>query len=100
MLPYDVYAQLAEDIILLGEFKTGISSCLKKVQATGHPLINTRNGRPAGVLLSPVEYDNLVYRRQFIESVEQGLAAAESGEVYSTEEIRKMLVEKRDSEKQ
>ena len=99
MFPYDVHMQLAEDIMPLGEFKPSISSCLKKVQATGHPLIITRNGRPAGVLLSPVEYDNLVYRRQFIESVEQGMAAAESGEVYSTEEIRKKFVEKRVSEK-
>ena len=91
--------QIASDIIPLGEFKAGISSCFKKVQTTGHPLIITQNGRPAGVLLSPVEYDNLVYRKQFIESVEQGLVAAESGEVYSSEEVRKMLAEKRCSEK-
>ena len=91
--------KIASDIIPLGEFKTGISAFMKKVQATGHPLIITQNGRPAGVLLSPAEYDNLVYRRQFIESVEQGLAAAESGEVYSTEEIRKMFAEKRAFEK-
>ena len=64
---------------------------MKKVQVTGQPLIITQNGRPAGVLLSPVEYDNLVYRKQFIESVEQGLAAAESGKVYSTDEGRKMF---------
>jgi prevent-host-death family protein len=50
--------KIASDIIPLGEFKTGISACMKKVQATGHSLIITRNGRPAGVLLSPVEYDN------------------------------------------
>jgi len=92
--------KIASDIIPLGEFKTGISACMKKVQATGHPLIITQNGRPAGVLLSPVEYDNLVYRKQFIESVEQGLAAAESGEVYSREEVRKIRAEKRGSEKQ
>jgi len=92
--------KIASDIIPLGEFKTGISACMKKVQATGHPLIITRNGRLAGVLLSPVEYDNLLYRKQVIESVEQGLAAAESGEVYSSEEIRKIRAEKRGSEKQ
>jgi antitoxin YefM len=92
--------QISSDIIPLGEFKSGLSACMKKVQATGHPLIITQNGRPAGVLLSPVEYDNLVYRKQFIESVEQGLAAAESGEVYSTEEVRKMFAQKRVSEKQ
>jgi prevent-host-death family protein len=92
--------QIASDIIPLGEFKTGLSACMKKIQATGQPLIITQNGRPAGVLLSPVEYDNLVYRKQFIESVEQGLAAAESGEVYSAEEVRKMFAEKRVYEKQ
>jgi len=42
--------RIASDIIPLGEFKTGLSACLKKVQATGHPLIITQNGRPAGAV--------------------------------------------------
>ena len=92
--------RIASDIIPLGEFKSGISSCLKKVQTTGHPLIITQNGRPAGVLLSPEEYDSLVYRKQFIESVEKGLRAVESGEVYSTDEVRARLAEKRASRKE
>ncbi|NTU50065.1 MAG: type II toxin-antitoxin system Phd/YefM family antitoxin [Desulfobulbaceae bacterium] len=87
--------RISSDIIPLGEFKTGISSCLKRVQATSHPLIITQNGRPAAVLSSPEEYDNLMYRKQFIESVEQGLMAAEAGEVYKTEEVRSRLAEKR-----
>lgn len=45
--------RISSDIIPPGEFKSGISTCLKKVQATGQPLIITLNGRPAGVLLSP-----------------------------------------------
>ncbi len=92
--------RIANDIIPLGEFKSGISTCLKKVQATGHPLVITQNGRPAGVLLSPEEYDKLIYRAQFTESVERGLAAAESGEVYTTGEMRERLAEKRASRKQ
>lgn len=92
--------RIASDIIPLGEFKSGISSCLKKVQTTGHPVIITQNGRPAGVLLSPEEYDNLVYSKQFIESVEKGLRAAESGEVYSTDEVKARLAEKRASRKE
>ena len=91
---------ISRDIIPLGEFKAGISSCLRKVQATGQPLIITQNGRPAGVLLSPAEYDALAYRKQFTESVERGLAAAESGEVYGTEEVRTMLAKKKASRKQ
>ena len=92
--------QIASDIIPLGEFKAGISACFKKVQLMGHPLIITQNGRPAGVLLSPAEYDALVYRKQFSESVELGLAAAEAGVVYGTEEVQRMFAEKRDSRKQ
>lgn len=91
--------RITSDIIPLGEFKSGISSCLKQVQATGHPLIITQNGRPAGVLLSPEEYDNLVYRKQFIESVEQGMVAAEAGELYGTEEVRAKLAKKRTARK-
>lgn len=87
------------DIIPLGEFKTGLSTCLKRVQTTGHPLIITQNGRPAGVLLSPEEYDKLVYRKQFMESVEQGLMAEEDGEVYGTDEVRARLAEKRAARK-
>jgi hypothetical protein len=30
--------QIASDIIPPGEFKTGLSACMKKVQETGHPL--------------------------------------------------------------
>ncbi|MBM3423638.1 MAG: type II toxin-antitoxin system Phd/YefM family antitoxin [Chlorobi bacterium] len=92
--------RISSDIIPLGEFKTGISACLKKVRSTGHPLIITQNGRPAGVLLSPEEYDNLVYRKQFIESIERGMMAAEVGDVYSTEEVRAKLAEKRTTGKQ
>jgi antitoxin YefM len=66
---------------------------------TGHSLIITQNGRPAGVLLSPEEYDKLVYSKQFIESVEQGLTAAEDGEVYGTDEVRAKLAEKRAARK-
>ncbi|WP_449258487.1 type II toxin-antitoxin system Phd/YefM family antitoxin [Chlorobium limicola] len=92
--------RISSDIIPLGEFKTGISACLKKVRSTGHPLIITQNGRPAGVLLSPEEYDSLVYRKQFIESIERGMMAAEVGDVYSTEEVRAKLAEKRATGKQ
>jgi len=72
---------------------------MKEVKATGHHLIITQNGRPAGVWLSHVEYDKLVYSQQVIESVAHGLAAAESGDVYCIEDVRKMLAEKRISEK-
>lgn len=42
---------IADDIVPVAEFKTSISKWLKSIQNTGHPLIITQNGKPAGVLL-------------------------------------------------
>jgi len=86
---------VSDDIIPVGEFKTSISQWLRNVQNTGHPLIITQNGRPAGVLLSPSEYDELVYKKKFIDSVNNGLHDAEAGNVYSTDELRKELKKRR-----
>ena len=67
---------ISNDIIPIGEFRTSLSKWLKNVQDTGHPLIITQNGRPAGVLLSPSEYDKLIHRKLFIDSVNRGLSDA------------------------
>jgi len=90
---------ISNDIIPIGEFKTSLSKWLKNVQNTGHPLIITQNGRPAGVVLSPSEYDELVHKKLFIDSVIRGLSDAESGNVYSTNELRVELNKRRDIKK-
>ncbi len=90
-----VNVQISSDIIPLREFKTSITACLKKAQESGHPLIITQHGKPAGVLLSPAEYDALVYQQQFVASIQRGLADVDAGNVYTTEEVRAILTEKR-----
>jgi len=80
--------RVSNDIIPIGEFKISLSKWFKNVQNTGHPLIITQNGRPAGVLISPSEYDELVYRKLFLDSVSRGLSDIESGNVYSTKELK------------
>ena len=79
---------VSDDILPVAEFKTGISKYLKSLRESGHPLIIIQNGRPAGVLISPTDYANLTYRNLFIGSVNRGLEDIESGEVYSTDELR------------
>ena len=86
---------ISKDIIPIGEFKKSLSKWLKNVQNTGHPLIITQNGRPAGVLLSPSEYDELIHKKLFIDSVNRGLSDAESGNVYTTNKLREELKKKR-----
>ena len=86
---------ISNDIIPLGEFKTNLSKWIKSVQNTGHPLIITQNGRPAGVLLSPTEYDAMMYQKSFTDSVNRGIADAEAGHVYTTSELREELEKRR-----
>ncbi|MFQ5650391.1 MAG: type II toxin-antitoxin system Phd/YefM family antitoxin [bacterium] len=89
------HLNISNDIVPIGEFKSSLSKWLKNIQNTGHPLVITKNGRPAGVLLSPTEYDELVYKRHFLDSVNRGLSDAESGNVYSTKELKKELDKRR-----
>jgi antitoxin YefM len=83
------------DIIPIAEFKASISKWFRDLRNTGHPLIITQNGKPAGVLLSPNDYDELVYRKSFLDSVGRGLSDAESGRTYHTEGIRAAFAARR-----
>jgi len=86
---------VSNDIVPIGKFKTSISKWFKSVHDTGHPLIITQNGKPAGVLLSPSEYDELVYKRAFLDSISRGIADAESGKIYNSEELKGELSKRR-----
>ena len=86
---------ISNDIVPIAEFKTSISKWFKSLQNTGHPLIITQNGKPAGVLLSPSDYDELVYRKSFLDSISRGISDADSGRTYSTEEIKAKFTSRR-----
>ncbi|MBI5375999.1 MAG: type II toxin-antitoxin system Phd/YefM family antitoxin [Candidatus Schekmanbacteria bacterium] len=86
---------ISNDIVPIAEFKTSISKWFKNLRSEGHPLIITQNGKPAGVLLSPGDYDELVYRKSFLDSVSRGIFDTESGKTHSTAEIRAALIARR-----
>ncbi len=86
---------ITNDIVPIAEFKTSISKWFKGLQNAGHPVIITQNGKPAGVLLSPADYDELVYRKSFLDSVGKGLSDAESDRTYTTEDIKAALIARR-----
>jgi prevent-host-death family protein len=86
---------VSNDIVPIAEFKTSISRWFKNLQTSGHPVIITQNGKPAGVLLSPNDYDELVYRKSFLDSVGRGIADAEGGRTYSTEDVKTALAARR-----
>ena len=86
---------IANDIVPIAEFKTNISSWFKKLQRSDHPLIITQNSKPAGVLLSPTEYDNLVNRKSFLDSIDRGMEDISSGRVSSSAELKAELAQRR-----
>ena len=89
---------ISNDIIPIAEFKTNISKWFKTLQTSRHPLIITQNSKPAGVLLSAADYDELVYRKSFLDSVERGIADVESGRTQTTEELRTALRARRSAD--
>ena len=65
--------QISDGIVPLGEFKAQAAKLLKRIGESGQPMVITQNGRPAGVLISPQEYDRMQERQRFLESIAAGL---------------------------
>ena len=82
---------VSSDIIPVGEFKSGLAKYLKEIKNKRNSLIITQNGKPAGVLISPSEFDELRHTKIFIESISRGLSESKKGEVFSTSKLRKEL---------
>jgi prevent-host-death family protein len=87
--------KVAEDIVPVGEFKGQAARWLRHAAESGQPVVITQNGKPAGVLVSPSEYDRLTERQRFLESVALGLADAEAGRTMNTKELLRQLEERR-----
>jgi len=83
--------RVSDGIVPLGEFKSQAAKLLKRLEESGQPMVITQNGRPAGVLVSPAEFDRIQERQRFLESIAAGLADAESGRVIDTTALRRLI---------
>lgn len=86
---------IANDIVPIGEFKTRVAHWFKNLHDSGRPLIITQNGKPSAVVLSPEGYDELVYRKSLLDSVERGMADMDAENSYRTEELLAALAARR-----
>ncbi|HPC35643.1 MAG TPA: type II toxin-antitoxin system Phd/YefM family antitoxin [Candidatus Marinimicrobia bacterium] len=86
---------VSQDIVPVGEFKTGISKWLKSIREKKHPIIITQNGRPAGVLIAPEEYDQLVYTKAFLDSINRGIQDINNADIFTTDELIEEIQEAR-----
>ena len=82
---------VSSDIIPVGVFKASLAKYLKEIKSKRISIIITQNGKPAGVLMSPSEFDELRDTKLFIDSISRGLSDSDSGEVYSTSQLKNEL---------
>jgi PHD/YefM family antitoxin component YafN of YafNO toxin-antitoxin module len=61
-------------------------------------LIITQNGKPAGVLLSPSDFDELAYKKAFFDSVQRGVTDADGSRVLSTDVLKNEMKKRRKQE--
>jgi prevent-host-death family protein len=85
--------RVSEGVVPLGEFKAHAARYLKQLDG---PVVITQHGRPAGVLVSPVEYDRIRDQQRFFESLAAGMADAQGGRVMDTEELQRRLASARE----
>ncbi len=79
----------------LSEAKTKLSGLVDEVMATDEEVVNTKNGRPAAVLLSPNEYEGwkeilaIHHDPALMQEIKAGLAAlkARKAKLYTLEEL-------------
>jgi prevent-host-death family protein len=84
---------ISEGVVPLGEFKAHASRYLKQLDG---PVVITQHGRPAAVLISPGEYDQIREQWRFIESLTAGLDDSQNGRVMDTEELKARLASARE----
>ncbi len=91
--------KLNEDVVPLNEFKAKASYWLKHVAKNRRPVLITQNGKPAGVLLDPRDYDEEEEEARLIAAITAGLEDANAGRFVSEEELDRMIGESIDAAK-
>ena len=83
--------RVSENFVPVSEFKAQAAEWLRKIGESGAPLVVTQNGKPAGVLLSPLAFDELTEQARFLAAVNEGLEDAEASRVRPHTEVVKRM---------
>ncbi len=83
--------KFSEDVVSLGDMKVNPGKIVRRVDATGRPVLLTSHGRGVAVLQGLDEYEAAQEERDFIRAVVAGLADVEAGRVMSLDEVVRSL---------
>ena len=84
---------LTTDIKPVSEFRANASALLEQVQTTGRPLVLTRRGRGAAVVLDIADYQRLLDELDELRDVHRGLADVEAGRVVDHDDVVRAVQE-------
>ncbi len=87
--------RLEVDVVPIAKFKSQAKQWLKRISDTGQTVVLTQNGVPAGVLISPREFDRYRERQRFLEGLAAGIRDVEAGRVISTKALKTRLAKRR-----
>jgi len=79
--------RISEDIVPVSDFKAQAADWLRRVGETNQPVVITQNGKAAGVLMSPAQFDELTEQLRFVKAVEARLADSKAGRVHSQAQV-------------
>ena len=85
--------KVSQDVVTLAEFKSQTATLLERIGNSSQPLLITQNGKPAGVLLSPQEYDRIQEQEsaQFMVAVKCWLKDADNGKLLNSARAKSRL---------
>jgi PHD/YefM family antitoxin component YafN of YafNO toxin-antitoxin module len=87
--------KVAEDVVPLGEFKANAPFILRLLSEQQRPLLITKNGQAAGVLLAPAQYDAFCEMNDFLDNIAKNFTETGAEQAMSEDQLRNQLVEYR-----
>ncbi len=86
--------RLTEDIIPFSEYRNNLASCFTRVNETHRPLVVTRKGRAAAVLVSADDFDPLMDIFYLASTVRQSRKEIAEGKCLDHEEAMEQFRER------
>ena len=79
--------QLSTDVVSIGELKIQAARILERVNKDRCPIVITQHGKPAAVLVSPQDFDQMADHTRFMQAVQRGLNDVDAGRVVDDKEL-------------
>ncbi len=82
-----------EDIQPLTSFRANAASFVDQVRSTGRPLVLTRHGRSAAVLIGAADYESLVDELETLRDIQVSERQIAEGRFVSNDDARREILE-------